>query len=320
MAPRTRRSARKTDSQLVTTVRSRGPRLRFADDRLFFWLTFAPTAAITIVVIIVPIVYTFGLSFFSQNTLIASWTFAGAENYWELGRTPLFWQAFWNGLIYTVGSTVLSTIAGIAVALLLNEPFLGRGAMRALVIFPYIVPAIVVTFIWKFMFNSRGVVNDLLRELGVVATFIPWLGDQRFAMAAVIVISAWAWFPFAAITLLAALQNIPDTIFEAAVIDGAGPWRRFWYLTLPLLLPALIVVVLIRSIWAFRNFDMIWLLTGGGPINSTYVLPIMAYQEAFGTFRMGYAAAVASSLMLFMTVLAGAYFRAYTLSRRSVAA
>lgn len=299
--------------------KTKNPRLRFADDRLFFWLSFIPTAIITGTVVLVPILYTLGLSFFSQNTLVGSPIFAGFENYTELLQDPVFWLAFKNGIIYAFGSTLVSVVAGIGVAVLLNEAFWGRAVLRGLVIFPYIVPAIVVVFIWKFMFNSRGIINDFLTQLGISGAFIPWLGDQRFAMITVILISAWAWFPFAAIIFLAALQNIPSAIYEAAAIDGAGPWRRFMSLTLPLLTPVLIVVVLIRSIWAFRNFDMIWLLTGGGPLNSTYVLPIMAYQEAFGNFRMGYATAVATSLMFFLTILAFGYFWAYSASQRITA-
>jgi multiple sugar transport system permease protein len=152
--------------------------------------------------------------------------------------------------------------------------------------------------------------------VGLVQEFIPWLGDQRYAMITIILISAWAWFPFVAITLLAALQTIPTAYYEAAALDGAGPIRRFWALTLPLLAPAIIVVVLLRSIWALRNFDMIFLLTGGGPVTATYILPILTYTEAFGKFRLGYATAVATLLMLFLTMLALLYFRAYTSARK----
>jgi multiple sugar transport system permease protein len=291
-------------------------RLRFTDDRLFFWISFIPTAIITGTVVLLPILYTLVLSLYSQNTLVGSPVFVGLANYGELLQDPVFWLAFRNGIIYALGSTLVSVVAGIGVALLLNEAFWGRALLRSLVIFPYIVPGIVVVFIWKFMFNTRGIINDLLTQVGILGEFVPWLGDRRFAMITVILISAWAWFPFAAITCLAGLQNIPSVIYEAAAIDGAGPWRRFTALTLPLLTPVLIVVVLIRSIWAFRNFDMIWLLTGGGPINSTYVLPIMAYQEAFGKFRMGYATAIATSLMLFLSLLAYFYFRAYSTSQK----
>ena len=303
----------------IVTYGTKHPRLRFADERLFFWLSFIPTAVITATIVLVPILYTLVLSLFSQNTLVGSPIFVSFDNYIELFQDPVFWLAFRNGIIFALGTTLVSTAAGIGVAVLLNEAFWGRAVLRGLVIFPYIVPAIVVVFIWKFMFNSRGIINDLLTQLGILGAFIPWLGDQRFAMITVILISAWAWFPFAAIIFLAALQNIPAAIYEAAAIDGAGPWRRFVSLTLPLLTPVLIVVVLIRSIWAFRNFDMIWLLTGGGPINSTYVLPIMAYQEAFGKFRMGYATAVATSLMLFLSLLTIGYFWAYSASRRIAA-
>lgn len=293
------------------------PRLRFADDRLFFWVSFLPTAAIAGSVVLLPILYTIILSFFSQNPLVGSAIFVGLDNYGDLLQDPVFWQAFKNGLIYAAGSTLVSLVAGLAAAMLLNEAFWGRGLLRSVIIFPYIVPSIVVAFIWKFMFNSRGIVNDLLTSLGLLGEFIPWLGDQRFAMLTVILISAWAWFPLATISFLAGLQNIPSVIYEAAAIDGAGPWRRFTDLTLPLLTPVLIVVVLIRSIWAFRNFDIIWLLTGGGPLNATYVLPILAYQEAFGKFRMGYATAVATSLMIFLSLLAFVYFWAYSAARRN---
>ena len=287
----------------------RRPRLKFRDERIFYYTALWPTAIVIALVIALPIIYTFTLGFFVQNTLTRTWRFVGLENYADLLTDSDFWFAFWNGVVFTVGSTVVATVFGLAIAILLDCNFRGRGPLRALVIFPYIVPSIVVAFIWKFIFSGRGILNDLLSFIGAQTVAVPWLGDYRYAMMAVILISAWTWFPFAAITLLAGLQNVPDNIYEAAALDGAGPVRRFTYLTLPLLAPAIMIVVLIRAIWAFRNYDMIWLLTEGGPIGATEVLPIMAYKEAFGLFRMGHASAVAVSLMVFVTLLAAVHFR-----------
>ena len=287
----------------------RVPRLKFRDERIFYYVALGPTTFVIAVVIALPIIYTIGLGFFVQNTLIRTWRFVGLSNYTDLLTDADFWSAFWNGVVFTVGSTVVATVFGLAIAILLDCNFRGRGPLRALVIFPYIVPSIVVAFIWKFIFSGRGILNDFLGFIGAQAVSVPWLGDQRYAMMAIILISAWTWFPFAAITLLAAIQNVPDNIYEAAALDGAGPVRRFFHLTLPLLAPALMVVVLIRAIWAFRNYDMIWLLTEGGPIGATEVLPIMAYKEAFGLFRMGHASAVSVSLMVFVTLLAAIHFR-----------
>ncbi|MDE0305741.1 MAG: sugar ABC transporter permease [Albidovulum sp.] len=285
------------------------PRLKFRDERIFYYVALGPTTLVIALVVALPIIYTFGLGFFIQNTLIRTWRFVGLSNYSDLLTDADFWFAFWNGVVFTVGSTAVATVFGLAIAILLDCKFRGRGPLRALVIFPYIVPSIVVAFIWKFIFSGRGILNDFLGFIGAQTVSVPWLGDQRYAMMAVILISAWTWFPFAAITLLAAIQNVPDNIYEAAALDGAGPVRRFFHLTLPLLAPALMVVVLIRAIWAFRNYDMIWLLTEGGPIGATEVLPIMAYKEAFGLFRMGHASAVSVSLMVFVTLLAAVHFR-----------
>jgi multiple sugar transport system permease protein len=290
--------------------------LRFADDRLFFGVSFLPTAIITITLVLIPILFTLYLSMFRRNLLLTDAEFIGLGNFVEAVNDPVFWVAFRNGIIYALGTTIVSLVAGMVAALILNEPFFGRSLLRSAVLFPYIVPAIVVVFVWKFMFNSRGVVNQALSSLGLVNEFIPWLGDQRFAMLTVILISSWTWFPFAAITLLASLQNIPKAYYEAAALDGAGALRRFFSLTLPLLAPAIIVVILLRSIWAFRNFEMIFLLTGGGPVTTTYILPILTYVEAFGKFRLGYASAVATSLMILLTVLALVYFRAYSTAKR----
>ena len=287
----------------------RRPRLRFRDESIFYYVALGPSAIVIALVIALPILYTFVLGFFIQNTLTRNWRWVGLDNYQDLLTDADFWHAFQNGFVFTAGSTLAATVVGLAIAILLDCNFRGRGALRALVIFPYIVPVIVVAFIWKFIFSGRGILNDFLNLIGAQAISVPWLGDTRFAMIAVIAISAWTWFPFAAITLLAAIQNVPDNIYEAASLDGAGPVARFFHLTLPLLAPAILVVVLIRAIWAFRNYDLIWLLTEGGPIGATEVLPIMAFKEAFGLFRMGHASAVSVALMVFVTLLAALHFR-----------
>jgi multiple sugar transport system permease protein len=285
---------------------------RFADERAFFLVSFIPTALIVIVLLIFPIVFTLGMSFFHKNTLVGPYVFAGLENFTALLDDPQFYLAFKNGILYSGGSTLISLVFGLAVALVLNEDFKGRTILRAIVIFPYIVPPIVALFIWKFLFNSRGIINVILSDLGIITEYIPWLGDSRYAMITVILISSWVWFPFSAINFLAGLQGIPQDIYEAAAIDGASALRRFTSITLPLLSPIITVMVVIRFIWAARNFDMIYLLTGGGPVDTTTVLPILAYKEAFGTFRLGYASTVATALFIFLTLMALIYFQVYS--------
>lgn len=287
---------------------------RFADERTFFWVSFIPTALIVLILLIFPIVFTLVMGFFHKNTLVGPFVFAGLENFAALLDDPQFLLSFKNGVIYSSGSTIISIIFGLAVALVLNEDFKGRSILRAIVIFPYIVPPIVALFIWKFLFNSRGIINVLLSDLGIITEYIPWLGDSRYAMITAILISAWVWFPFSAINFLAGLQGIPQDIYEASAIDGASAWKRFTTMTLPLLSPIVTVMVVIRFIWAARNFDMIYLLTGGGPVDTTFVLPIMAYKAAFSTFRLGYASAVATTLFIFLAILALIYFRVYAIT------
>jgi multiple sugar transport system permease protein len=313
-------AARPADLASGAPADRRNRRRHFIDDRVFLLVALVPAALVIGALVLLPILYTVGLSFFEQNTLLQNWSFAGFGTYADVLAGDGFRRAFLNGLVYTLGSTALAGLVGVGAALLLDCRFMGRGAVRAMVIFPYIVPTIVVAFIWKFIFSGRGLVNDVLRELGASGPAIPWLGDERTAMATVIVISAWAWFPFVAITTLAALQNVPDDVYEAAALDGAGRVARFFTLTLPLLAPALLVILLIRAIWAFRNFEIVWLLTGGGPIGATEVLPILAYREAFGSFRMGHASAVSVTLMIFVTLLAAAYFRLGARLRRATGA
>jgi len=303
-------------SKPAVSIGAKPRRQRFADDRIFFLVSFAPTMVVTATIIFLPMVFILYLSLFNRNLLAGAPVFIGLNNYWDALHDPVFWLAFQNGMIYSFGSTLLSVVAGLLAALILNEEFKGRGFLRSAVVFPYVVPTIVVVLLWKFMFNSRGVINQVLFEMGIVKQYTSWLGDQRFSMITVILISTWTWFPFAAINLLAGLQGIPIIYYEAAALDGAGPIQRFFSLTLPLLAPILIVVILLRSIWAFRNFDMIFLLTRGGPLTSTYILPILIYDETFGKFRLGYGSAVATLLILFLSLSTFVYFAAYSATKK----
>jgi multiple sugar transport system permease protein len=287
----------------------RNPRSLRRDDRAFLLVALAPAGVLIALLAVAPVVYTGALSLFEQHTLRGGGRFAGLGNYTDLLSSATFRSAFWNGLVYTFASTLLAGVMGMLAALVLDCRFRGRAALRALVIFPYIVPTIIVVFIWKFIFSGRGVANDIMRALGASGPPVPWLGDGTMAMVVVVLVSAWAWFPFVAITLLAAMQSLPASIYEAAALEGAGPVARFRHLTLPLLVPALLVILLIRAIWAFRNFEIIWLMTGGGPAGATEVLPVLSYREAFGTFRLGHAAAVAMMMLGFVSALALVYFR-----------
>jgi multiple sugar transport system permease protein len=178
------------------------------------------------------------------------------------------------------------------------------------VLFPYFVSTVVAVLVWRWLFNDLyGILNHLLMMSGLTDMPVDWLGSMPNALISVILVGAWKFFPFVVIATLARLQTIPDALYEAARIDGAGPVARFLDVTLPQLREVLLVVVLLRAIWDFKEFDLIWLLTGGGPVTSTQTLPLLVYQEAFALNRMGMASAYAVAMMAVMLVFMIAYLR-----------
>jgi multiple sugar transport system permease protein len=201
-------------------------------------------------------------------------------------------------------------VLGVAVALLLHQNMVFRALARSLILFPYFVSTVVAVLVWRWLFNDLyGVLNHMMLMAGLIRMPLDYLGSMPNAMISIIVVGAWKYFPFVVIAVLARLQTIPDALYEAAKIDGAGPFSRFFDVTLPQLRDVLVVVILLRAIWDFKEFDLIYLLTGGGPIIATQTLPLMVYKDAFGLNDMGRASAVAVSMMLVMLVFMVIYLR-----------
>jgi multiple sugar transport system permease protein len=199
--------------------------------------------------------------------------------------------------------------------MVLNQRFFGQRLVRGLATLPYLLPTVVVALTFQWMTDgSFGLVTVLARDLGFGT--IPWFELPWTAMMSVIFASVWLWTPFVTICVLAGLQTIPPALYEAARVDGAGALARFWHITLPQLKPVLTVVVLLRAIWMFNKFDIIWLLTRGGPLGATEHLPILAYKKAFSLFDVGGGAAVATVSFLILTALVSLYFRLFPLEEK----
>lgn len=261
----------------------------------------APTVLIFCAVIIYPLVSALYLSLFTIFTPTLRGSFIGLGNYAYLANSPEFWRSLWNTLLWTVCTLTLQIVFGVAAALMLHQNIVFRSLARSLILFPYFVSTVVAVLVWRWLFNDLyGVMNHLMLMAGLIRMPLDWLGSMPNAMISIILVGAWKYFPFVVIAVLARLQTIPDALYEAAKIDGAGAWSRFVDITLPQLRDVLVVVVLLRAIWDFKEFDLIYLLTGGGPIIATQTLPLMVYKDAFGLNDMGRASAVAVSMMLVM--------------------
>jgi multiple sugar transport system permease protein len=262
-------------------------------------LLIAPTILIFALVIAYPLVYAVYLSFFSIYTPTLKGEWVGLENYRLMLTSGEFWVSLWTTILWTVGTLTLQIVLGVAMALLLNLNFYFRSLARSLVLFPYFVSTVVAVLVWRWMFNDvYGILNRALIVSGISDMPLDWLGSMPNAMISVILVGAWKYFPFVVIAVLARLQTIPDELYEAARIDGAGAWSRFWDVTLPQLREVLVVIVLLRTIWDFKEFDLIYLLTGGGPVTSTETLPLLVYKQAFGMNAMGRASTYAIGIML----------------------
>jgi trehalose/maltose transport system permease protein len=264
-----------------------------------------------------PIVESFRLSFY-RLILTLPWLgqkMVGWENYTDLWTDPVAWQSLKTTLIFVAVTIPLELILGLGIALIMNEAFRGRGLLRAVVLIPWAIPTVVSSQMWRFIFNDRyGLFNFVLFGDDTSQYLAP-LADPYFALVAIMIAEIWKTTPFAALILLAGLQTIPDDLYEAASIDGATVWQKFRYVTLPLVTPALLLALLFRTIDALRVFDLVFVMTQGGPADATNVLQFYGYKKTFAEGMIGYGSAIAVVVFLISLSLAIAYLRLLKASR-----
>jgi multiple sugar transport system permease protein len=237
--------------------------------------------------------------------------FIGLTNIQRLIGDSIYLQTVHNTLIYTAGATAIKLVAGFGLALLINERFRFRQVVRSAVLLPWIVPAALGTLAWLWIFApSFSVLNWILIHIGLIKTGLPWLVDGNLALFSVILVNAWRGIPFFGITLLAGLQAIPKELYEATSIDGAGKLARFRYVTIPLMMPILLITLVLSIIWTFSDFQTVYALTGGGPINSTHLLATLSYQVGIASGRLGEGAAISLTMLpaLFVLVAVQIYY------------
>lgn len=264
-----------------------------------------------------PVAYGIWISFFSKHSFFPEQEFIGIANYLAVAADDEFWRSLRLGLIYSLSTIALQLALGVAAALLLHEAFPGRGLVRAITIFPYMIPTVVAIVIWKWLLNNQfGLVNYALQSAGAINEPISWMG-RDWIMVSLILVSVWQFFPFVVLAVLARLQTMPPELYEAAKVDGANALQRFLYVTLPQLASVLFVVVLLRSIWMFTKFDTPWLMIQGGGAE-TYIrtLPIYTYQRTFAWYEAGRGSAMAVLMFLMLVAAAAVYFHLWRREER----
>lgn len=230
--------------------------------------------------------------------------FVGLNNFIANAQNGIFQQTLKNTFVYTAITTVFKLVLGMALALLMNQHFRGRNLVRAALLLPWIIPTALSTLAWLWIFDSTyGIISWVLKNTGLIQRNIAFLGDPVLAMGSVIAVNIWRGTPFFAISLLAGLQTIPQDLYEAAAIDGASAWQRFCKVTLPLIMPVLTIVTLFSIIWTFADFQLVYVLTRGGPTNSTHLLATLAYQIGMTAGELGNGAAISLWMFPFMVAL-----------------
>jgi multiple sugar transport system permease protein len=280
----------------------RGPiTLMLEDERKLALCLILPTVVLLALFIAYPFVKGILLSVTDTRVGVPG-HFVGLENFKQIWNDDIFRVAVWNTCLYTLVTTIFKLALGLWLALLLNRDFRGKAFMRAFILLPFIIPTVLSTFAWKWMFDPTfSVLNWMLFHAHIIRTRINWLGDPVMAMTSVIIVNVWRGVPFYAISLLAGLQTISPELHEAAAIDGARAWNRFRHVTWPLLLPVTLVIVLFSVIQTFADFQLVYVLTGGGPANATQLFATYAYQLGIGTGLLSQGAAI--SLAIFPILL-----------------
>jgi len=280
--------------------------------QLWGLLTIAPALFLILALTLYPVAYSLWLSLLEKHSFFPQERFIGLENYFYLWKDEEFWTSLWLGTVYSIWTIFFQIVLGVAAALILNETFVGRGLVRAIVLFPYMIPTIVAVILWKWLLNDTyGVVNYWLLAFGIMRDPISWLGADHI-MLSVIVMSVWQFFPFVLLSILARLQTIPPELYEAAKVDGASAVRRFIHVTLPQIRGILFVVILLRSIWMFTKFDTVWLMgEGAGAGRFIRTLPVYAYMRTLTYYQAGLGAALAVIMFAILVVCTVVYFRMF---------
>lgn len=241
---------------------------------------------------------------FSKKTLGADAIFVGFDNFAKLAASDRFWLTVKNSLVYTAGALVFKFAGGLALAQLLNRPFVGKRIVTALILLPWIIPTVFSTLAWWWMLDpANSVVNVLLKRWGLITNSLPFLVDATWAMGSLIFLNVWRGVPFFAITFLAAIQTVSEELIEAAKMDGANAWQRFWRIIFPLIVPVVIIVVLISTIGTLSDFELPYLLTQGGPRDATLVFGLLSYNYALSIGQIGMGAAVSLAMLPLLAVL-----------------
>ena len=307
-------AANKTD---VTNMPQKPGRHRRRRIDLFPYLLVAPAVLLVAIMTIYPAIFAVRLSLMDINLLkFTSGEFIGTQNYSDAFQDEIFIDGLWRTLRWVVVVAGSQMLVALPVALFLNTRFTGRALVRAAVLIPYVVPATVVAIIWRFMVDANfGVINDILLRLGMIDEYEAWM-SQPFASFIVIALAMlWTGFPFYAISLLAALQVIPDDLYEAARIDGAGNWQQFRFVTLPLILPTILLLLLLRTIWLSHNVDLIFLMSEGGPGYNNYTVAIYSFVLTWSRLEIGYPASLAIMLAIVLLIASALYVRSIERAR-----
>jgi multiple sugar transport system permease protein len=306
-APQVARPHR-ADGSSPVAVQSGGVLSRLRDQHLGIILLL-PSALTFLVLLVFPLGFGIYTSFLQRHVLDPVGVWVGLANYAWLFTNAEFWESLLISAIWAGATVGLQIVLGTGVALVLHQPFKGRSLVRGLVLFPYMMPVVSVILVWMLLYNALyGVLNYMLVEAGIIGAPIAWLSQPDSAFWSVVFVGVWKYFPFVVVIVLARLQVIPQDLYEAARIDGAGAVARFVDITLHQIKDVLLVVALLRTIFMFNNFEIVFLLTGGGPLRATMTLPILVYEQAFGLYEMGRGSAIAVVMFLILIAVMSVYF------------
>ena len=276
-------------------------------DLVFPLVLIAPAIVVLLSLSIYPLIYSVTISLQTQTANGSTWS---VSNFTRLFTDGFFRAAMAHTFVYATAALILEFSIGLGLALLLNSQIRGRGFFRAALLVPMMLPAVVVGVVWRLMLNPNfGAINGTLKNFGLNTESLTWTASPRLAMLSVIAVDVWQWTPFVFLVLLAGLQAIPQEPYEAALIDGSSRWQTFRYVTLPLLKPAILIALLLRTMDLLRVFDQIFILTEGGPGFATETISLYIYRAAFRFFDFGYAAAMSFVLLALTNVISALYIR-----------